>query len=129
MCYIGIEHKCFEIVETPLKEKPGRASYNYSPWYSDSESNEAEDQINNRDSDSETEEDDDDADADGDDDENDDAVHPEGNARLNLDLDGDSDDGSEYRYGSNGSRCVFRIREILFYDDKISIFKARHCSL
>jgi nucleosome binding factor SPN SPT16 subunit len=36
----------------------------------------------------------------------------------------DDDDGSDYDYGR--SRVSFRLREILFYDDKIAIFKARH---
>lgn len=36
----------------------------------------------------------------------------------------DDDDSSDYEGGC--SRASFRLREILFYDDKIAIFKARH---
>jgi hypothetical protein len=36
----------------------------------------------------------------------------------------DDNDGSDYDYG--GSRVSFRLREILFCDDQIAIFKARH---
>lgn len=41
-------------------------------------------------------------------------------------LSGDSSDDYDTEAEENTSRAVFRIREILFYDDKISIFKARH---
>jgi hypothetical protein len=36
----------------------------------------------------------------------------------------DDDDASDYDYGR--PRVSFGLREILFYDDKIAIFKARH---
>ena len=37
-----------------------------------------------------------------------------------------SEDGSGGGTGPNGQKQTWRLREILFYDDKISIFKARH---
>lgn len=40
-----------------------------------------------------------------------------------------SSDGDDVEFGGGISRVAFRLREILFYDDKISIFKARHGSL
>ncbi|KAJ5414074.1 hypothetical protein N7509_000701 [Penicillium cosmopolitanum] len=44
---------------------------------------------------------------------------------LSSDLDDDDDDDDEADDDSAG-RVQFRLQEILFYDDKISIFKARH---
>ncbi|KAK5949871.1 hypothetical protein OHC33_009056 [Knufia fluminis] len=41
----------------------------------------------------------------------------------------DEEDDDEEADGQNQQRKAFRLREILFYDDKISIFKARHGKL
>lgn len=43
-----------------------------------------------------------------------------------LSSDHASSDGDESDLESSRSRVTFRLREILFYDDKIAIFKARH---
>ena len=120
LCYIGIEHKCFEILEVPINGGIDREISRDSPWYSDSESDNANDHTDDHDSESNSGDDDD-----GDEDDDDDS-HT--NPHVILELDEDTDEDSEYRHG-NGSRFVFRLREILFYDDKISVFKARHCSL
>lgn len=118
LCYIGIEHKCFEILETPISDKKGNNElYRDSPWYSDSES-EVGDHVNGHDSESNTDEEDD---HDGDN-------NSENTVSIAED-DDDTDGDNEDHDGSGGSRFVFRLREILFYDDKISVFKARHCSL
>lgn len=122
LCYIGIEHKCFEILETPVNDKMDRELWRDSPWYSESDSDDADDHTNGHDSESNSGDDNDDDDDDGDDDD----FHT--NPHVILELDEDTDEDSEYRHG-NGSRFVFRLREILFYDDKISVFKFRHCSL
>ena len=120
LCYIGIEHKCFEILETPVTDKMDRELYRDSPWYSESDSDDVDDHTNGHDSESNSGDDDNDGDDDDDD------FHT--NPHVILELDEDTDEDSEYRHGS-GSRFVFRLREILFYDDKISVFKSRHCSL
>ncbi|EED23476.1 conserved hypothetical protein [Talaromyces stipitatus ATCC 10500] len=122
LCYIGIEHKCFEILETPVNDKIDRELYRDSPWYSESDSDEPDDQTNGHDSESHSEDEEDDEVEGGDDD-----VHT--NPHAILEMDEDTEDDSEYRHSNNGSRFVFRLREILFYDDKISVFKSRHCSL
>lgn len=44
-------------------------------------------------------------------------------------LSDDSSDDYDTDADENKSRARFRIQEILFYDDKISIFKARHGAL
>jgi hypothetical protein len=120
LCYIGIEHKCFEILETPVTDKMDRELYRDSPWYSELDSDDVDDHANGHDSESNSGDDDND----GDDDDDDFHINP----HVILELDEDTDEDSEYRHGS-GSRFVFRLREILFYDDKISVFKSRHCSL
>lgn len=120
LCYIGIEHKCFEILETPVNDKMDRELYRDSPWYSESDSDDVDGHTNGHDSESNSGDDDNDGDDDDDD------FHT--NPHVILELDEDTDEDSEYRHGS-GSRFVFRLREILFYDDKISVFKSRHCSL
>lgn len=119
LCYIGIEHKCFEILETPVTDKMDRELHRDSPWYSESDSDDVDDHTNGHDSESNSGDDND-----GDDGDDDFHINP----HVILELDEDTDEDSEYRHGS-GSRFVFRLREILFYDDKISVFKSRHCSL
>lgn len=60
-------------------------------------------------------------------DENDDdaaASVVDSNSELSSDRGSLSDDESDAE--SRRSRVTFRLREILFYDDKIAIFKARH---
>lgn len=60
-------------------------------------------------------------------DENDDdaaASVADSNSELSSDRGSLSDDESDAE--SRRSRVTFRLREILFYDDKIAIFKARH---
>lgn len=121
LCYIGIEHKCFEILETPVNEKTDRELYRDSPWYSESDSDDIDGHTTGHESDSNSGDDDNDGEDDDDDD-----FHS--NPHVIPELDEDTDEDSEYRHG-NGSRFVFRLREILFYDDKISVFKSRHCSL
>lgn len=46
-----------------------------------------------------------------------------------TDNDDDDDDTQDDDRDSQNKKPVFRLREILFYDDKISIFKARHGKL
>ncbi|KAE8373309.1 hypothetical protein BDV26DRAFT_272330 [Aspergillus bertholletiae] len=49
----------------------------------------------------------------------------ESNSELSSD-DQSSSEGDDSDLENSKSRVAFRLREILFYDDKISIFKARH---
>lgn len=131
LCYMGILAKCFEILENRprdacLSNQDSRttpaSSGDGGDWHSDTDSNDTDD-----DDDDDDDEDDEDGGntngpstattgaADAEDTESDAAVHSAG----------DSDDEDS---GNGKVKEVprFRLREILFYDDKISIFKARH---
>ncbi|KAH8704826.1 hypothetical protein BGW36DRAFT_284970 [Talaromyces proteolyticus] len=114
LCYIGIETKCFQILEINAKDKRSdNEPYPDHQWSAESEADsEAEDQVHDHDSDNES---------DGDDD-NSSVSSPDED-------DGYSDEDQENGVGSVNPNIVFKLREILYYDDKVSIFKARHCSL
>lgn len=115
LCYLGIEDKCFEIMETmPLKDEKNRNDNMDGPWSANSEG------------DSELEEDDDgQVSEDGQSDNVDDEVTDSSDGAD----DGYSDEDEQNGVGTGPSKMTFKLREILFYDDKISIFKARHCRL
>ncbi|KAL1970146.1 hypothetical protein VTN77DRAFT_6551 [Rasamsonia byssochlamydoides] len=116
LCYIGIETKCFEILETsPVKEKRERSD---DADYSDGLVSESSEADSDEADENEDEQDDDDGSTPG----------------QGYDWESSSDgvyDGYSEEDEQNGTRSgvTFKIREILFYDDKISIFKARHCRL
>lgn len=114
LSYVGIETKCYEILETtPVKEKRER---------SDGASN--SDGLS-----SESSEEDSDADEDEDEQDEDDGSIPGQGYDLDSGSDGGDDGYSDDEQNGVRSNVTFKIREILFYDDKISIFKARHCRL
>ncbi|CRG84573.1 Regulator of nonsense transcripts UPF2 [Talaromyces islandicus] len=110
LCYVGIESKCFEILETTTKDKiPDDDSYVDPQWSAGSEADsEGEDQSNIQGPGNETDEDDE---------------------TSSLGSTDEEDDGSSEEDEANGvgkAETYFNLREILYYDDKISIFKARH---
>lgn len=127
LCYMGISHKCFEILENrPHDEMHGTADNHSSAangglgGVTDEEDEEDEDDGSDEDDDDE-DEDDDNGTAMGapaviDPDET------ESELSDHDDSDTDSYDGSE----DGRSKVKLRLREILFYDDKVAIFKARH---
>lgn len=122
LCYLGIQTKCFEILEYAAGHKPSGSDLASASHGSG---------INGG----------------GSDDDSDDAdgahqhQHPSsdhggigedggseiGSAREEGDSDGDDEERSENgRYTRSKMAKVFKLREILFYDDKVSIFRARH---
>ena len=119
---MGVSHKCFEILENrPHDEAHGSVDTHSSA-------------ANGGPGGTVTDDDDDDEDEDGSDEEEDEeddngtAIAPidpdetESEISDHDDSDADSFDGSE-----DGRRSIrLRLREILFYDDKVQIFKARH---
>ncbi|KAE8320497.1 hypothetical protein BDV39DRAFT_41154 [Aspergillus sergii] len=108
--YIGMINKCYEILEVKRNEKDD---------FDDTDDSHSEGFVPGSD---------DWAPSDTDDDESDDGGAGsaiESNSELSSD-DHSSSEGYDSDLESNKSRVVFRLREILFYDDKISIFKARH---
>ncbi|OBT53144.1 hypothetical protein VE04_08080 [Pseudogymnoascus sp. 24MN13] len=127
LCYLGISNKCFEILEN----RPG------DERHSGDESVTADGELGEQmtedeeDEDAESDADDDDAESEADDDDGTatEAVETEG-AEYELSEDSDEFDGaSEVDSDTEGNRTALRLREILFYDDKVAIFKARHMRL
>ncbi|KAL1999939.1 hypothetical protein VTN02DRAFT_3780 [Thermoascus thermophilus] len=132
LCYVGIQTKCYEILEN--------RSHGKNNAFDDAD--DSQDELlpasgnatgPGADDDVDDEDDDDDDEPDEDDDDDDDVSSN----------DDDDDDDSDVFYNTGGSysdeddassdrsrpKIDFRLREILFYDDKISIFKARHGEL
>lgn len=115
VCYLGIQSKCFEILELPIGPR------NPDPSASTHNAPHGESEIDSEDDDE-------------------DASHQSGVLSDHHDHDDtesevssaeqiDTDDDDLYG-GSRGKITKhFKLREILFYDDKVSIFKARHGKL
>lgn len=124
---MGIANKCFEILEG--KQDDDAATSFYDP--STPPANPGPDDANSSDEDSLMDEED------GHDDQDEQAAignagHPLGGDESDLESqDGGAADSEDESGGSeNGTEQPnLKLREILFYDDKISIFKARHGKL
>jgi hypothetical protein len=127
LCYMGISHKCFEILENRPHDEvhgsvdthsslanggPGGAITDDDDEGSDDEGSDEDDEQEEEDSGTAIA-----AQVDPDETESEVSDHD--------DSDTDSFDGSE----DGRSKVRPRLREILFYDDKVAIFKARHGKL
>ncbi|EKG10480.1 Armadillo-like helical [Macrophomina phaseolina MS6] len=129
ICYMGIVNKCFEVLENKVSTSSMGGAQPYDPTaanpsaaatipgvvdpmgFTDDEEEEEEDEVHDEDDPgAEADEDTEDEDEDDDSDE--------------LDDDDDDDSFIHSEDGNGGPRL--RLREILFYDDKVAIFKARH---
>jgi hypothetical protein len=121
LCYMGVSHKCFEILENrPHDEAHGSADTHSSA------ANGGADAVT----------DDEDSNDDGSDEEEDDEEPEEDDNGTAIALDpdeteseiSDHDSDTDSFVGSvdGRSKVRLRLREILFYDDKVAIFKARH---
>ena len=115
LCYLGIKNKCFEILE--VKQKDG-TSKGPGPALAGS------------DSDDDTQDDDhnDDDDEDSEDGGAATAPQPIEPGAMDSDVGSISTDDDEQEATAR-KKVKLKLREILFYDDKISIFKARHARL
>lgn len=117
LCYLGIKEKCFEILETRnskrSKDGAGSASANGGGGETDDE-DDAETH-HGHDEDDDDSEDEDPASANP-------ATQTQG---MDSDIDPITDD-DESDPVSSGTKIKLKLREILFYEDRISIFKARH---
>ena len=116
LCYLAIKNKCFEILEK--KAKPKSPS---SPGMTATDETDSDDQSEDHDN------------HDDDDDSEDGGPAPPAPAPAPPDTDSDAgerspdtDDDEGLSQSSEKKKVKFKLREILFYDDKISIFKARH---
>lgn len=112
LVYFAIRNRCYEIIETTSDDD---SDHEVHSLHSDEENDSGE------------EEDDDDDDdvavtsgTDGSDDENDD--NDDSDETDDTNTTDDYDDESEH----NPDMLHLKMREILFYDDKVSIFEARH---
>lgn len=125
LCYLGISNKCFEIIES---RKTTPSTYDDVSGPSDGPGEHLSDDDDDGDG----------SDDDVDDDDDDEEDEDEGTATEAVEADGssypDSDQGDSDAESSDGSvddrhKISLRLREILFYDDRIAIFKARHMRL
>lgn len=119
LCYLGIANKCFEIIEGEEAALPVHGSLTAA-------ANPGLEYATSTDEDSDEGEDDDD------DDENEDGQTAHAPDDSDVDSQPERVEFSEDEgTGLDGFAKLPRLelREILFYDDKISIFKARHSKL
>ncbi|KAK7746182.1 hypothetical protein SLS62_009472 [Diatrype stigma] len=143
LCYVGVKHKCFEIMEArPPSPSPSpgpgsgpgpSSSDHHGPAHGHGGSEPVVVAMDDDDHFSETEggeETEDDIDDDDDDDDNMDNVNMNFDddefTEVSDDADSDVELSSAQGDGGEYFKPRFRLREILFYDDKVAIFKARH---
>ncbi|KAF7198209.1 hypothetical protein HII31_00565 [Pseudocercospora fuligena] len=116
LCYMGIANKCFEILENK-RDTEGRSTESalgihpsavIDPDIVGSDDEEDEDEDHDGEADMEMSDDD-----------------PEDETESDED-DLDDDTNSEMSSAETRNTARLRLREILFYDDKVAIFKARH---
>ncbi|KAI9722663.1 MAG: hypothetical protein M1812_001594 [Candelaria pacifica] len=125
ICYMGILSKCFEILEKkPIDERHGAHEGGSSPAHAgpggvmtDGAGEEEDEDDDDEMDEEEMDDDDDDADADAD---------PSDSDETASEPKDDSEDDDSFVDEDEKSRVMPRLREILFYDDKVAIFKARH---
>ncbi|KAI5926774.1 hypothetical protein F4810DRAFT_699470 [Camillea tinctor] len=137
LCYVGIGSKCFEILETRRNDTtssmPDVNSHNHAGHGAivmDGEE-EDDDEEGGSDGDEETEEEEDsdsDSDSDG---VNDDITNtsPTDGEDDFTEVSDDTESEADSSRDVGESVPRLRLREILFYDDKVAIFKARHGKL
>lgn len=129
LCYIGIATKCFEILENKQSNDPlysnGDSSSN--PASNSPEGVAMEETVEDSDSDDDNDDDDDDDEVNGQD-----GIAPveqEANESDSPDDSQTNSDNEDGEFAGGKKRARLQLREILFYDDKVSIFKARHGQL
>lgn len=123
LCYMGLARKCYEIIENKYLGQDNRV---YSSSTGDGSTTGGAENTTTWNPLDQDWTDDDEDDADLDDDGNSDDLGDVDDADDNIDDmdDEESDDESSTVGGKRAPRL--KLREILFYDDKVSIFKARH---
>ncbi|KAL0939359.1 uncharacterized protein CTRU02_205969 [Colletotrichum truncatum] len=135
LCYVGISTKCFEILESKPAEDSSVSSTSVAidsgVLAHDSGVDDEEDEDDNVVTDEETasqvdEETSEEEDEDDDDDDTPASAVEADDTQSETSVAQDSDDESLRDVDYEPSRPRLRLREILFYDDKVAIFKARH---
>jgi hypothetical protein len=122
LCYVGISKKCFEILETRRSEGTSRDSGN-TGINGVSIMVETADSSDEHDTEEEMTSEPDDT---SDDDDDTPVSVADVNETESEASDADSDADSFREPDHIQERTRLRLREILFYDDKVEIFKARH---
>ena len=120
LCYMGIASKCFEILENRRSSE----AFDRPESHLGMNGGTLEDEGAGPGSDGDEDDDDDD----GDEDVEDEAVE-DGSGDTESDEDDEEDVETDDETGGTESgrgTARLRLREILFYDDKVAIFKARH---
>lgn len=114
LCYLGIGGKCFEVLETRASGQDAGFDGDFGGGDGGGSGEDDEESVEGDDS-----ADDDDGDAD-----QDEEAEGGDTETEEEDVGGDEDDSDCGVERESGVRL--RLREILFYDDKVAIFKARH---
>ncbi|KAK8027085.1 F-box domain-containing protein [Apiospora marii] len=142
LCYIGIASKCFEILEA---SKGASSTHPGSQAHGSHHHHHNNNAAGNMPA-GDVDEDDEDEHSDGDtEDDNDDGDDAGGGGNIAVDAGTDDEDGDDSSDDSvdegadsdtestfqepDQGQSHLRLREILFYDDKVAIFKARHARL
>jgi len=138
LCYVGLSTKCFEILEAHGSESSsptGGSSSNDAASAGFAPSNAEEGTVAEvihmgSDAEDTTEDEDEDEDDDDDGTESDEEGTPtsqtDPDETQSEPSDGPESDDDSFVEPGSGSQARLRLREILFYDDKVAIFKARH---
>ncbi|KAL1863088.1 hypothetical protein VTK73DRAFT_6432 [Phialemonium thermophilum] len=143
LCYVGISAKCFEVLESRPNEQGSSSASSTNGGSSASEASgvaphadgnvdaaaDSTDDENAEDEETSEEEDDEEEETE-DEDVGDDANTPtsptEPDETQSETSDADDSDDDSFVEPDASTRVQLRLREILFYDDKVAIFKARH---
>lgn len=135
LCYMGVGTKCFEILES-RRDWDSRADAVHlglasmggagpAPG-SDGEEEDVDEEDDDEDLDGDSDADEEtESDAENEDEDDDDDFDDDDDI---TDTDSDTSD-SPRKSGKNNRAAKLRLREILFYDDKVAVFKARHGKL
>jgi hypothetical protein len=109
LCYLGIEAKCYEVLEYTIGHRTSVSDFGTVPSNANVQS-----------------------DGESDDDDSASEVHVAENSddadESEVDMEGSLGGGTDDEQAGRPAR-QFKLREILFYDDKVAVFKARHGKL
>ena len=128
LCYIAIGKKCFEILDGADDEDASGSLHASSSLPANTGANDADSSDEDSSDDEDEEADDDDAGLATNGTAGPSQVAVGGDSESQDEGNGDSDDDWA-DFDSDTKLPDLSLREILFYDDKISTFKARHCRL
>ncbi|KAI0596975.1 hypothetical protein F4775DRAFT_561883 [Biscogniauxia sp. FL1348] len=135
LCYVGIGSKCFEILETRRNDNassmPDTNGHHHSGPGAIVMGGGEDDEEGGSDGDEETEEEEEEEEEEDEDDANDEITNasPTDGEDDFTEVSDDTESEADSSRDVGESVPRLRLREILFYDDKVAIFKARHGKL